>query len=700
MKKLVLLIALLYLGSPANGEEVIPPDAPKHPHEISTHGDVRIDDYYWMRERDNPKVIGYLEAENAYTAVAMSDTNELQEQLFDEMVARLDPAEESVPFELNGYWYYQRYEEGLDYPIYCRRKGSMNAPEEVVVDANELAEGHNFFSLRGLTISSDNQMAAFAVDTIGRRQYAILFRDLESGKFIESGIVDVTSNLVWAEGSRVLFYTAQDPDTLRWHQVWRHELEKADDDELVFHEEDEQFYVYITKTKSRKFLAIASMQNVTTEFHVLPADNPMGDWQVFEAREHGHEYELDHAKDRWVIRSNWEAKNFRLMEVSGNETSRSAWQELVPHRKDVLLESFELFKDYLVVAERQNGLPQLVVIPTTGSSYEISFDDPTYSAFMTDNLEIDTATLRFNYTSLTTPMTTYDFDLETGERELKKQIRVLGSFDSADYASEYLYARARDGKAIPISLVYRKDKLNRGANPLLLYSYGSYGASSWAAFNSERVSLLDRGFAWAIAHVRGGQELGRDWYEDGKLLNKRNTFTDFIDSAHFLKQSKWADPDRTYGMGGSAGGLLIGSAVNMAPDEFHGAIAAVPFVDVVTTMLDDSIPLTTYEWDEWGDPRDRQYYDYMLSYSPYDQVRAQDYPNLLVTSGLHDSQVQYWEPAKWMAKLRDLNTGDNLLLLHTNMEAGHGGASGRLKRHRETARHFAFLLSLAGLDDQ
>lgn len=699
MTRPLIALALLatMLAGAAAAETATPPDARQIPHEMTIHGDTRIDPYYWMNDRENPEVIAYLEAENAYATSVMAPTEELQETLFEEIIGRLDPTDESVPYELNGYWYYTRYEEGMDYPIYCRKPGSLDAAEEIVVDANSLAEGTSYFSLSGLTISSDNQMAAFGIDTVGRRKYTVWFKDLTTGEMIESGIVDVTSNLVWAEDSRVLFYTAKDQDTLRSHQVWRHEMGTGHDDTLVFEETDETFSCGIGKTKSRDYLVIGSSQTLSDEYRILAADDPMGEWTVFEPRERGLEYSIDHADGRWVIRTNWDATNFRLMEVRGVDTGRDRWTEVVAHRDDVMLESFEVFQDFLVVRERREGLPHIVVMPKQGETYELEFDDPTYSAWMSTNLEVDTNTLRFGYTSLTTPSTTYDFDMVTRERELKKQTKVLGGFDPSDYESQYVWAEARDGAKVPISLVYRKDMLDRGHNPTVLYSYGSYGSSSWASFSSMRLSLLDRGFVWAIAHIRGGQELGRAWYEDGKLLNKKNTFTDFIDCARFLKKEEWTDPDRVYGYGGSAGGLLVGAVMNMAPDEFHGIYAGVPFVDVVTTMLDETIPLTTFEWDEWGDPREKESYDYMLSYSPYDQVSAQSYPNVLITAGLHDSQVQYWEPAKWAAKLRDFHTGDNLILLYTNMEAGHGGASGRLSRQKETARNYAFLIELAGL---
>ena len=697
----VAVLPLLTLLSPAPllAAEPQAPVAAVRPHEMTLHGDTRVDPYYWLRERENPEVIAYLEAENAYAAQTMASTDALREKLYGEIIGRIDPTDESVPYELNGYWYYSRFEAGGDYALYCRKPGSLDATEEVMLDGNAMAEGHTYFAVRGATVSSDNQMIAYGTDTVGRRKYSLHFKDLGTGQVLERTITGATGNVVWAEDSRVVFYARQDPQTLRSHQIWRHEVGSTGDDVLVYEEADDTFSCYVTKSKSREYLMILSSQTLSSEARILPANDPHGEWQVFEPRERGHEYSLDHAAGRFVIRTNWEAQNFRLMETKPSATGRAHWTDVVAHRPDVMLEQFEVFEDYLVVSERRGGLPHLRVMPREGEAYELEFADPTYSAFIGQNLEVDTHTLRYAYSSLTTPWSTYDFDLAERTQELKKRERVVGDFDPSDYQSEYLWATATDGTQVPISLVYRKDQLRRGENPLLLYAYGSYGSSSRATFNSARLSLLDRGFVWAVAHIRGGEELGREWYEQGKLLHKKNTFTDFIDCGRFLVQTKWADGDRLYAQGGSAGGLLVGAVVNMAPELFHGAIASVPFVDVITTMLDDSIPLTTGEYDEWGNPSDEASYRYMLSYSPYDQVEVQAYPNLLVSTGLHDSQVQYWEPAKWVAKLRAMKTDDNLLLLYTNMEAGHGGASGRLARQKETARDFAFLLHLAGVAD-
>ena len=689
-------IALLPTLALAQDPPPAPPTAAQRPHELTIHGDTRIDPYYWLRDREDPEVIAYLEAENDYTAQTLAGTETLQDEIYEEIVGRMDPTDESVPYELDGYWYYTRYEEGRDYPLYCRREGTRDAPEEIMLDGNAMAEGTSYFALAGVTVSSDRQMVAYGVDTVGRRKYTIHFKDLSTGEVLEQTIPDVTPNLVWAEGRRVIFHTGKDPQTLRPHQIWRYDVENPDDYDLVYEETDETFGCSVGKSKSREYLIIRSSHTLADEARILRADDPFGEWQVFEPRERGHEYSIDHAAGRFLVRTNWDAHNFRLMQTADPAAGRNAWTDVIPHRDDVLLEGFEAFQEDLVVRERRGGLPHLQVLPKDGEPYEIEFADPTYSAFISTNPEVNTSILRYAYSSMTTPWSTYDFDMATREQELKKRDRVLGDFDPEDYESEYLWAEARDGTRVPLSIVYRKDQFQRGTNPLLLYAYGSYGSSSWATFSSSRLSLLDRGFVWATAHVRGGSELGRDWYEDGKMFNKINTFTDYIDCARYLKSEGWVDPARVYGYGGSAGGLLIGAVVNMAPEEFDGVIASVPFVDVVTTMLDDDIPLTTGEFDEWGDPKDPDSYEYMLRYSPYDQVKAQDYPSMLVTTGLHDSQVQYWEPAKWVAKLRATRTDDDPLLLYTNMDAGHGGASGRIARERETALKYGFVVWLAG----
>lgn len=677
-----------------------PPVAKIDPTELEEHGDVRVDNYYWLRERENPEVIAYLEAENAYTEAVMKPTEPLQERLYEEITARIAKDDASVPYQLGGYWYYDRVEEGGEYPIYCRKKGSMDGEEEVLLDVNALAEGHEFFAVRGVNVSPDHRLLSFAFDNVGRRFYTLKFKDLESGEMLSDEIPQVTANAVWANDNATVFYSKQDPQTLRWDKIYRHTLgSDASDDTLVFEETDETFSAYIYKTKSDRYIAIASSQTLSSEIRFLDADRPQDDFAVFLPRQRHHEYQIDHFADHFYIRTNDGAKNFRLMKTPVDAIDRDRWVEVIPHREDTYFVGIEVFRDHLVVAERSRGLLQVQIRPWDGRApHYLEFDDPAYLAYPTDNPEIDSSVLRFTYTSMTTPGTTYDYDMESRQKTLLKQQPVLGDFDSANYVSERLFAKARDGKEIPISIVYRKGFEKNGKAPLLLYAYGSYGASLDATFRSDRLSLLDRGFAYAIAHIRGGQEMGREWYEDGKLLRKMNTFTDFIDAGEFLVAEGYTQPEKLFARGGSAGGLLMGVVTNLRPDLFHGIVSHVPFVDVITTMLDADIPLTSGEWDEWGDPRKKEYYDYMLAYSPYDQIEAKDYPNLLVTTGLHDSQVQYWEPAKYVAKLRAMKTDDNRLLLETNMEAGHGGASGRFKRHKQTALVYAFMFDLLGIE--
>ncbi len=678
------------------------PDAPVakiDPVSLEIHGDVRTDDYFWLRERENPEVIDYLEAENAYTDAAMAHTEELQNALFEEIVGRIKQDDSSVPYRDGAYWYYTRYEEGSEYPIFCRKPGSLDAREEIMLDANELAEGQEFFSIRGTSVSSNDDILAYSQDTVGRRFYTVRFKNLTTGETLPDVIANVTGNVAWANDNKTIFYTRQDPNTLRSYQIYRHVLgtDRADD-ELVFEEVDDTFSSFVFKTKSKDFIMIASVQTLSSEFRYLDANDAAGSFEIVHPREDNHEYSVDHYGDYFYIRTNWEAENFRLVRAPIVMTEKSHWEEVLPHRGDIFLEGVEIFKDHLVVMERKNGLMQLRVRPWDGSEeHYLDFGEPAYLAFTSTNPEFDTRILRYGYTSMTTPRSTFDYDMVTREKTLLKEDEVLGGFDKSNYTTERIFATARDGAGVPVSIVYRKGTPLDGTSPLLLYAYGSYGASMDATFSSSRLSLLDRGVVYAIAHIRGGQELGRQWYENGKLFQKKNTFTDFIDVAELLIEEGYADPDRVFAQGGSAGGLLMGAVANMRPDLWRGIIAHVPWVDVVTTMLDDSIPLTTSEYDEWGDPNQKDYYDYMLSYSPYDNVIEQDYPNMLVTTGLHDSQVQYWEPAKWVAKMRAMKTDNNRILLKTNMEAGHGGATGRLKRHRETAFDYAFLLDLAGI---
>jgi oligopeptidase B len=691
---------LMLLAAAFSAADVKPPVAKVIPHRLEKHGHVRVDNYYWLRERDNPEVIKYLEAENAYTAAMMAHTADLQEKLFREFKARIKQTDISVPFLRDGYYYYTRTEEGRNYPIYCRRKGSLDSPEEVLLDVNTVAEGHKFCSVSPPAVSPGQDLMAYAVDTVGRRFYTIRFKNLATGEDLPDVIPNVTGNIAWANDNRTVFYARQDPVTLRSHRIYRHVLgSNPAEDRLVYEERDETFNCFVFRTKSKRYLMIASRQTLSTEYRFLEADQPEGEFRVFLPRRRDHEYRLDHYGEHFYIITNHQAKNFRLMRTPVSRTAIENWEEIIPHRQDVLLEDIEIFKDALVVSERRNGLIQLRIRPWAGTEeHYVDFGEPAYVAAPVNNYDFDTPWLRFNYSSLTTPLSVYDYNLLTREKKLLKREEVLGGFNSSDYQSERVYARAPDGVLIPISLVYRKDRFRKnGTNPLLIYGYGSYGASMDARFDAFRISLLDRGFVYALAHVRGGEEMGRQWYEDGKLLKKKNTFTDFIACAEHLLREKYADPKRIFAWGGSAGGLLIGAVITMRPDLFTGVIADVPFVDVLTTMLDDSIPLTTNEYDEWGNPNDKQYYDYILSYSPYDQTRPANYPHVLVTAGLHDSQVQYWEPAKWVAKLRAVKKDGNRLLLKTEMQAGHGGLSARDDRYREIAFRYAFLLDLAGV---
>ncbi len=683
-------------------QEQTPPMAQVIPKKLEIHGDVRTDDYYWLNDRENPDVIAYLTAENEYTEGQMAHVKGLEDALFEEIKGRIKEDDSSVPYRLDDYYYYTRYEQGQEYPIYARRRESMDAPEQIMLDANELAEGHDFFAIGGRSVSSGQDILAFTQDTIGRRIYEIRFKDLTTGKMLEDIVSNVTSNIAWGEDNRTLFYTRQDPTTLRWFQVYRHVLgTDPSDDVLVYEEADEEFSNYVFKTKSKRFLMIGTTQTLSSEYLYLDATTPNGEFAIIQPRERDHEYSVDHYQDKFYIRTNFEAQNFRLMETPVSDTEKGSWQEVIPHRDDVLLSSFEIFAGHLVVAERIEGLMRMRVIPWDGSEeHYLDFGEPAYWAGIGTNPAFDTDILRYNYTSMTTPSSVFDYNMDSRDKTLLKQDEVLGGFDSGAYVTERRFATARDGVKVPVSIVYRNDLALDGGTPLLLYAYGSYGYSMDATFNSARLSLLDRGFVYAIAHVRGGQEMGRWWYEDGKLLKKKNTFTDFIDCADYLVDEGYTNPAVLFAMGGSAGGLLMGAITNMRPDLFKGVVAAVPFVDVVTTMLDESIPLTTSEYDEWGNPNDKAYYDYMLSYSPYDNVAAKEYPNLLVTTGLHDSQVQYWEPAKWVAKLRAMKTDQNRLFLKTNMEAGHGGASGRFRRLKEIAFEYAFLLDLAGMANE
>ncbi|MEM6675696.1 MAG: S9 family peptidase [Planctomycetota bacterium] len=681
---------------PSIGISVAPPVADVRPLELEAHGEVRVDDYYWLRERDDPDVIAYLEAENEYTEAVLRSTASLQETLFDEFLSRVQEDDETVPVPDGPFEYFTRTFTGKAYPVHCRRTiGAPAGDVTVLFDENAMAAGKGYFDLGARVPSPDHSYIAYSIDDVGRRLYDIEIRHIERGD-VERGISGTTGRAVWAEDGRTLFYVKRDSETLRAYQVWRHRLETpASRDELVYEEMDDEFSCYVTKTRSSRFLTIVSSQTITSEVRILEADDPFGEWRVVLPREVGHEYDVDHAGDHLYIRTNRDAENFKLVAAPIDEPEE--WTVVLPHRFDALLSSVDMFETHLVSRERVGGLVHLVVHPLLGQDtfqpIDIPFADPTYSVGLTGNRDFATSKVRYGYSSLTTPSSTYEYDLSNGETTLRKR-EPTGTFDPAGYTAERIFAEAADGSQVPISLVYRGAERPASPGPLLLYGYGSYGSSIDARFNSRAVSLLDRGFTYAIAHIRGGSELGRAWYEDGKLRNKKNTFTDFVACAEHLVEEGFTTPDMLFAQGGSAGGLLIGAVANMRPDLFHGLVAQVPFVDVVTTMLDPTIPLTTFEYDEWGNPNDESDYRYMLSYSPYDQVEAKEYPHLLVTTGLHDSQVQYWEPAKWVAKLRANKTGNSLLLFDCEMEAGHGGVSGRYDRLRESAQVYAFILSL------
>lgn len=689
---------------------------------MTIHGDTRVDDYHWMRLTDEQKsakekdshtqeVVDYIDAENDYTESRLKHTKKFQDKLFDEIVDRIKKDDESVPYLDNGYFYYTRYEKGKEYAIHCRKKESLDGEEEILLDENVLAKGHDYFAVGGLDVSPDNQWMSYGVDLVSRRIYTIHFKNLVTGDVLKQTILNSTGSVAWANDNMTVFYTSKNEVTLLPEKIWRHKVgTDSAKDELVYEEKNESFYNGVYRTKSGEFIIIRNSSTLVSDYHILSANEPDGDFKKFTARGTEHEYSIDHYQDKFYIITNWEAKNNRLMETSENATDMSNWKEVIAHRHDVHLLGMEIFKDHLVLNERKDGLRGLRVInQKNGQDEYINFGEQTYTARISVNEEFNTNILRYGYTSMVTPSSTYDYNMDTGERTLMKQQEVVGGYDQSLYRSERHYALARDGQPVPISLVYKKDLKNdptfnnQGApdNPqnLLLYAYGSYGSTRDPYFSSTRLSLLDRGFIYAIAHVRGSQIYGRQSYDDGKMLNKKNTFTDFIDAGKYLVKEGLTDPNHLFAEGGSAGGLLIGAIVNMAPELWKGTIAAVPFVDVVTTMLDASIPLTSNEWDEWGNPEEKKYYDYMLSYSPYDQVIDQVHPNMLVTSGFFDSQVQYWEPLKWMAKLRDNWQGENVLYLHMNMDAGHGGKSGRFRRYREVALEYAFLFDLVGIKE-
>ena len=675
-----------------------PPDANPKDKELSIHGDTRLDPYYWLNDREDPEVIQYLEDENSYTRAALKSTEKMQKQLFEEMKGRIKEDDSSVPYFLNDYWYIRRYEKGKDYPIFTRKHKTLDAAEEILLDVNELAKDLSYCQVSGLSVSPDNTKLTYGIDTLSRRIYTIKVKDLISGETLKDEIHGVSSYAAWAADSETFFYTLKDKETLRTDKIFRHKIgDTQADDAMVFEEKDETFYAFVYPSKSREYIMIGSTSTLTSEYRYLPSDKPTGKFNTIQKRQRGLEYNVAHFEDMFYISTNADnSTNFKLVKVPVASPNKKNWTDVLPHRDDVLLEGVELFRDFMVVSERIDGLLQLRVVKWDGSEdYYMDFESETYSASLGTNVDFDAQTFRYNFTSLTTPSSVIDFNTVTKTKEVKKEQEVLGgTFDKSNYVAERLWATADDGTKIPISLVRHIDTALTSKTPLLQYGYGSYGNTIDPYFSSVRLSLLDRGFVFAIAHVRGGEYLGRTWYESGRQLTKKNTFTDFIACSKFLIDASYTSTGHLYAMGGSAGGLLMGAIMNMAPELYKGVVAAVPFVDVLTTMLDDSIPLTTGEYDEWGNPNDETYYRYIKSYSPYDNVKPLAYPNTLVTTGLHDSQVQYWEPAKWVAKLRDVQQGDNLILLHTNMDAGHGGASGRFEALKEVAMEYAFLLYL------
>jgi len=696
----------------AKQDDVKPPVPEKIEHKFAESGGTRVDNYYWMKLSDEQKnadqkdeqtkkVLDYLTAENDYMKAKLAHTDSLSAKIYREITGRIKQTDESVPYKKNGYWYYQKYEQSKEYPIFCRKKGTLEASEEVMLDQNEMAKGHDYYSIVDLSVSDDNKLLAYGEDSVSRRRYTIYVKDLVTGKLVGAPIANTEGEATWGNDNKTFFYTRKDSMTLRSRWIMRHKLNTdASTDEAVFEEKDETFYTGIYKTKSNKFLVIWSGSTLTNDYQVLDANKPGGKFTPFSPRERGLEYSIDHYKDKFYIVTNLDAQNFRLMETPDVKTVKANWKETIAHRPDTLLQGIEIFKDYLVLSERANANTLMRVMDQkSNTKHYLDFGEPAYTVFPSVNYDFDTDLVRYGYSSLTTPQSTYDYNMKTKERVLLKQQEVVGGYNPADFQTERVWATAEDGTEIPMSIVYKKGILKDGKNPTLLYAYGSYGSSTNPTFSITRLSLLDRGFVYAIAHIRGGQEMGRQWYEDGKMFKKKNTFTDFIDCAEFLIDEKYTSADKLFASGGSAGGLLMGAVVNMRPELFKGVIAKVPFVDVVTTMLDESIPLTTGEFDEWGNPKDPEQYMYMLSYSPYDQVTPQAYPNMLVTTGLHDSQVQYWEPAKWVAKLREMKTDDNTLLLRTNMETGHGGTTGRFKAYKEIAQEWAFIVDLAGITE-
>ncbi len=680
------------------------PKAKKIPKEHNIHGDVRIDNYYWLRDRENQEVIDYLNAENEYCKEVLKPTEPLQEKLYEEIVGRIKKDDESVPYKKKGYWYYTRFTEESQYPIYCRKKDSMENKEQILMDVNVMAEGHKYYNVGGLSLSPDEKYMVYGEDTVSRRIYTLKMKNTETGEILDLNIPGTTGGACWAEDSQTIFYTMKDETTLRSAKVMSYNV--VTKEEIVrFVEKDDTFNCGVYKSKSEKYIIISSGASITSEYQFILATNPQDTFKIFQKRVRGMEYSISHFENKWYVMTNWDAHNFKLMETAELLTERKNWVEVIAHREDTLLEGQEVFSSFMVIEERRNGQNHLRVInQKTQEEHYMQFDSETYDCWTSTNPDFDSEILRFGYTSMTTPSSVYDYNMNTRDKVLLKQQEVVGGYDESLYDSKRLWVTARDGEKVPMSLVYKKSsaeetKENSKGAPLLLYAYGSYGHSLDPYFSSVRLSLLDRGFVYVIAHIRGGEDLGRMWYENGKLLAKLNTFFDFIDCADYLIAEKWTTPKHLYAEGGSAGGLLMGAVVNFRPELWNGVIAQVPFVDVVTTMLDETIPLTTGEYDEWGNPNEEEYYHYIKSYSPYDNIEAKEYPNMFITTGLHDSQVQYWEPAKWIAKLRDMKTDTNMLIMDCNMETGHGGASGRFEALKETAKEFAFLFMLEGITD-
>jgi len=694
-----------------NKKNIQAPIAEKNPTILTKHGDVRIDDYYWMKLSDKQKmadepdeqtskVVAYLEAENKYREDMMSHLTGFQENLFEEIKGRIKQDDASVPFRSNGYFYITRYETGQEYPIYSRKKDSLDNTEEIMLNVNELATPYSYYNISSRKVSADNKILAYGEDIVSRRQYTLRFKNLETGQMYNDKITNTTGTAIWANDNKTIFYTRKD-EALRSYKIFKHRLGTDESEDIeVFHEEDDTYNAFVYKTKSNKYIVIGSWATLSQEFYTIPADTPDSELTLFHTREHGLEYSIAHHGDKWYIRTNKDgARNFKIMTTSEDATSKKNWTDLIDHRDDVFVEGLDLFTNYMVINERVDGISKMRIKPWEGDDHYIDFGEAAYNSSPGVNMEPDTEILRVGFTSMTTPSTVYDYNMGSRSLDMMKQQEVIGDFDPNDYESERLMIEARDGVKVPVSIVYKKGFKKDGSQPFLLYAYGSYGYSIDPYFSSVRLSLLDRGFGYAIAHIRGGQELGRDWYENGKFLKKMNTFYDFIDVGDYLVDQKYAGKNQLYAMGGSAGGMLMGGIANMRPDLWNGIVAAVPFVDVVTTMLDDTIPLTTGEYDEWGNPNDEIYYRYMKSYSPIDNVEVKDYPSILITTGYHDSQVQYWEPAKWIAKLRDLKTDNNPLMMYCNMDTGHGGASGRFQKYREVAMEYAYLLDLAGKVD-